>query len=178
MKTLWTNIIDSFNVETRNFIGISDIIEVFLDISIPLFCYNNCRIKTSHSNRCSRGKIPCQRPNPRAKTWDKIWMTSLNPNYDTIPISFPQNAQKSAKNPRLLTIPGAIWFCRSSQCTHSPLWMHRPVAKECRLITSQYPIVDRFICSYTLLLVSRPTPLIESASVRYEFTLFKTVFTE
>ena len=49
----------------------------------------------------------------------------------------------SAKNPRLLTIIGAIWFCRYRQCTPSQLWMHAPVAKERRLMTSQYPIFDR-----------------------------------
>ena len=32
-------------------------------------------------------------------------------------------------NPRLLTIAGAIWFCRYRQCTPSQLWMHAPVAK-------------------------------------------------
>ena len=54
----------------------------------------------------------------------------------------------SAKNPRLLTVTGAIWFCRYRQCTHPPppppqLWMHPPVAKKRRLMTSQYPIFDR-----------------------------------
>ena len=49
----------------------------------------------------------------------------------------------SAKNPPLLTITGAIWFCRHRQCTPSQLWMHAPVAKERRLMTSQYPIFDR-----------------------------------
>ena len=49
----------------------------------------------------------------------------------------------SAKNPHLLTIVGAIWFCRSRQWTPSPPCMCAPVAKECRLMTSQYPIVDR-----------------------------------
>ena len=49
----------------------------------------------------------------------------------------------SAKNPRLLTIAGTIWFCRYRQCTPSQLWMHAPVAKERRLMTSQYPISDR-----------------------------------
>ena len=29
----------------------------------------------------------------------------------------------SAKNPRLLTITGAIWFCRYRQCTSSQLWI-------------------------------------------------------
>ena len=73
--------------------------------------YVVCRIKTGHSNLVScfgprmrvlakvfyrgesRGKIPCQRPNPRAKTRYKIWMTGLNPNYDTIPIPSLQNSQ-------------------------------------------------------------------------------------
>ena len=49
----------------------------------------------------------------------------------------------SAKNSRLLTITDAIWFCRYRQCTPSQLWMHAPVAKERRLMTSQYPIFDR-----------------------------------
>ena len=74
-----------------------------------------CRIKTGHSNLVScfgprmralskvfyrgesRGKISCQRPNPRAKTWHKIWMTGLNPNYDTIPIPSLQNSQNKCK---------------------------------------------------------------------------------
>ena len=49
----------------------------------------------------------------------------------------------SAKNPRLLTIAGAIGFCRYHRCTPSQLWMHAPVAKERWLMTSQYPIFDR-----------------------------------
>ena len=48
-----------------------------------------------------------------------------------------------AKNPPLLTIAGAIWFCRYRHCTPSQLWMHAPVAKERQLMTSQYPIFDR-----------------------------------
>ena len=49
----------------------------------------------------------------------------------------------SAKNPRLFTIAGAIWFCRYRQCTPSRLWVHAPVAKEHRFMTSQYHIFDR-----------------------------------
>ena len=49
----------------------------------------------------------------------------------------------SAKNPRLLTITGAIGFCRYRQCTPSQLWMHAPDAKERRLMTSQYTIFNR-----------------------------------
>ena len=74
-----------------------------------------CRTKTGHSNLVSccgprmralakvfyrgesRGKIPWQRPNPRAKTWHKIWMTGLNPNYDTIPIPSLQNSQNKCQ---------------------------------------------------------------------------------
>ena len=48
----------------------------------------------------------------------------------------------SAKNPRLLTITGAIWFCRYHQCTPYQLSMNPPVAKGRRLITSRYPIFD------------------------------------
>ena len=47
------------------------------------------------------------------------------------------------KKPRLLTIAGAIWFCRYRQCTPSQLWTHATVAKERRLMTSQYPIFVR-----------------------------------
>ena len=65
-----------------------------------------CRIKTGHSNLVScfgprmralakvfyrgesRGKIPCQRPNPRA---------GLNPNYDTISIPSLQNSQNKCQ---------------------------------------------------------------------------------
>ena len=49
----------------------------------------------------------------------------------------------SAKNRCLLTITGAIWFCRYRQCMPSQLWMHPPVAKERGLMTSQFPIFDR-----------------------------------
>ena len=45
----------------------------------------------------SRGKIPCQGQNPRAKTWLKIWMTGLNPNYDTKPIPSLQNSQNKCQ---------------------------------------------------------------------------------
>ena len=85
---------------------------------IVLYCivlYCICRIKTGHSNpeSCfgprmralakvfyrgeSRGKIPCQRPNPRAKTWHKIWMTGLNPNYDTTAIHSLKNSQNKCQ---------------------------------------------------------------------------------
>ena len=74
-----------------------------------------CRIKTGHSNLVScfglrmralakvfyqgksRGKIPCQRSNSRAKTWHKIWMTGLNPNCDTTPIPSLQNSQNNGQ---------------------------------------------------------------------------------
>ena len=58
--------------------------------------------------------------------------------------SLPLKTHKTnAPNPRLLTIAGAIWFCRYRRCTPSRLWMHAPVAKEHRLMTSQYNIFDR-----------------------------------
>ena len=74
-----------------------------------------CKIKTGHSNLVScfgprmralakafyrgesRGEIPCQRPNPRGKTWHKIWMTGLNPNFDTTPIPSLQNSQNKCQ---------------------------------------------------------------------------------
>ena len=75
----------------------------------------NCEIKTGHLNLVScfgprmralvkafcrgesRDKIPCQRLNPRAKTWHKVWMTGLNLNYDTIPIPSLQNSQNKCQ---------------------------------------------------------------------------------
>ena len=120
-----------------------------------------CRIKTGHSNLVScfgprmralakvfyrgerRGKIPCQRPNLRAKTWHKIWMTGLNPNMTRYPFLPFKTHKTSVKNPCLLMIAGAIWLCRYRQCTPSQLWMHAPVVKGRRLMTSQYPIFDR-----------------------------------
>ena len=70
------------------------------------------------------------------------WLVSIliMTRYPCLPF---KNHKTSAKTPRFLTIAGAIWLCRSRQCTPSPLWMHAPVAKERRLMTSQYPIVDR-----------------------------------
>ena len=61
--------------------------------------------------------------------------------YPFLPLKKPH--QISVKNPRLLTIAGAIWFCRYRHCTPSQLWMHAPVAKERQLMTSQYHIFDR-----------------------------------
>ena len=125
-----------------------------------------CRIKTGHSNLVScfgprmralaklfyrgesRGKIPCQRPNPRAKHDTRFeWPVSIliMTRHPFLPF---KTHKTSAKNPRLLTITGAIWFCRYCRCTPPPpptpqqLWMHAPVAKERRLMTSQYPIFD------------------------------------
>ena len=105
-----------------------------------------CRIKTGHSNLVScfgprmralvkvlcrgesRGKIPCQRPNPRAKTWHKIWMTGLHPNYDTIPIPSLQNSQnvpKKSQIPRYLRSPAPFNYAVTTsarppnfKCTH------------------------------------------------------------
>ena len=77
--------------------------------------YVTCRIKTGHSNLMScfgprmralaryftsaftSVKYLSQHPHPRAKTWHKIWMTSLNPNYDTIPIPSLQNSQNKCQ---------------------------------------------------------------------------------
>ena len=48
----------------------------------------------------------------------------------------------SAKNPRLLMINGAIWFCHHRHSAPSQFWMHAPVAKERPLMTSQYHVFD------------------------------------
>ena len=42
-------------------------------------------------------KYLSQHPHPRAKTWHKIWMTGLNPNYDTIPIPSLQKSQNKGQ---------------------------------------------------------------------------------
>ena len=110
-----------------------------------------CRIKTGHSNLVS-----CFGPRMRALAKVFYQGESRGPKHDTRfewPVSIlimtrypflPFKTHKtSAKNPCLLTIAGAIWFCRYRQCTPSQLWMHAPVAKERRLMTSQYPIFDR-----------------------------------
>ena len=136
----------------------------------------NCRIKTGHSNLVScfgprmralakvfhrgenRGKIPCQRPNPRAKTWHKIWMTGLNPVDD--PHSFPSKLTKQ--------VPKILVYLRSPvpfdsavtvsarppnfECTHlllrSANWWRRNILfsiawtvwihTECKLSTDNY----------------------------------------
>ena len=82
---------------------------------IALFMFVNCRIKTGYSNLVScfgprirmlaryftsafaSVKYLSQRPHPRAKTWHKIWMTGLNPNYDTTPIHSLQNSQNKCQ---------------------------------------------------------------------------------
>ena len=96
---------------------------------------------------------------PRMRVLATIFYRSeaiLGPKHDTRfewPVSIPIMTRypflpfkihiTSAKNPHLLTIVGAILFCRPRQWTSSPPWIYAPVAKECRLMTSQYPIVDR-----------------------------------
>ena len=117
-----------------------------------------CRIKTGHSNLVS-----CFGPRMRAlakafyrgesRGTYRASARIRGPKHDTRfewPVSIlimtrypflPFKTHKtSAKNPRLLPIAGAIWFCRYHQCTPSQLRMHAPVAKERRLMTSQYPI--------------------------------------
>ena len=129
------------------------------------FLYLVCRIKTSHSNLVScfcprmralaevfyrgesRVKIPRQRPNPRAKKQHKIWMTGLNPNYDTIPIPSLQNSQNECKNSRLLTIAAVPFVSAVTasarppnfECTHLLLrsadwWRHNILFSSARTI--------------------------------------------
>ena len=67
-------------------------------------------------------------------------MTGLNPNYDTIPIPSLQNSQK--KMPKILVyLRSPVPFDSAVPASAYP--PHAPVAKERRLMTSQYPIIDR-----------------------------------
>ena len=130
-----------------------------------------CRIKTGHSNLVSCfgprmralakvfyqgeswGKILCQRPNPRDKTWHKIWMTGLNINYDTIPIPSLQNSQNKCQKSSF-TYDRGRHFTPSArppnfECTHLLLrstdwWCHNIlfsiartiwILNECKLST-------------------------------------------
>ena len=119
---------------------------------------NICRIKTGHSNlvscfggrwlRCfNRGKGQVKHrasAQIRGPKHDRRfeWPVSIliMTRYPFLPF---KTHKTSVKNPRLLAIAGAIWFCRSHQCTFSPRSMHALVAKERRLMTSQYPVIDR-----------------------------------
>ena len=121
--------------------------------NVTLQCYN-CRIKTGHSNLVpcfgpgmralakvfyrgeSRGKIPCRRPNPRAKTWHKIWMTGLNPNYDTTPIPSLQNSQNKCQKNSFTYDHRRHLIPPFPPVPPPQLWMHAPVAKERRLMTT------------------------------------------
>ena len=124
-----------------------------------------CRIKTSHSNLVTShsnvsargwGRWPKYFTEAKAEVKYRASARIRGPKHDTRfewPVSIlimtrhpflPFETHKtSAKNPRLFTIAGAISFCRYRQCKPSQLWMHAPVAKERRLMTSQYPIFDR-----------------------------------
>ena len=119
-----------------------------------LTIWNTCRIKTGHSNLGS-----CFGPRIRVLAWYfteakagvkyRASARIRGPKHDTRfewPVSILIMIRcpfQSAKNPRVLTIASAMWFCRYPQSTPSQLWMHAPVAKERRLMTSQYPIFDR-----------------------------------
>ena len=123
-----------------------------------LFCARwgkiTCKIKTGHSNLVS-----CFGPRMRALAKvlyrgeaEVEYCASARirgPKHDTrfewpvsilimtrYPFLLFKTHKTSAKNPRLLTIAGAIWFCRYRLCTTPPpqLWMHAPVAKERRLM--------------------------------------------
>ena len=45
-----------------------------------------------------------QRPNPRAKTWHKIWMTGLNPNYNPNSLNPAPNSKILRENSVNLTV--------------------------------------------------------------------------
>ena len=107
-------------------------------ISHHSIAYHNFNIKTGHSNLVScfgsrmralakvfyRGEAEVKY-RASARIWRFEWPVSI-----LIMTWYPVLLFKT------------VWFCRSRQCTPSPLWMHRPVAKARRLMTSQYRIND------------------------------------
>ena len=101
--------------------------------------YDTIQYKTEQYNTI---KYLSQRPHPRAKTWHKIWMIGLHPNHDTIPILSLQNSQSKCQKSLSTYDHRRHLILALPQVHPSPLWMHAPVAKEHRLMTSQYPIFD------------------------------------
>ena len=99
----------------------------------------------------TEAKAESQRPNSRAKTWHKIWMTGLNPNYDTIPIPSLQSSQNKCQNPRSpAPFDSAVTASAhppNVECTHLLLrsadwWRHNILFSiafsECKLSTDNY----------------------------------------
>ena len=157
---------------------------------MPPFTYKNCRIKTGHSNLVS-----CFGPRMRALA--KVFYRGQTevkyraiarirgPKHDTRfkwPVSIlimsrypflPFKTHKiSAKNPRLLTMAGAIWFCRYAsarppnfECTHLLLrsadWWRRNILfsiaqtiwifSECKLSTDNYVNYQDVYYAYILI---------------------------
>ena len=109
-------------------------------------------------SRRSRGKIPCQCPNPRAKTWHKIWMTGLNPNYGKLPIPSPPNSlnkcQKSSfpyDRRRYLIVPFPPGHPPHFECTQLLLWSadwwrHNIADRTGNLNPQWMPVVKGWLC--------------------------------
>ena len=52
----------------------------------------------------SRGKMTCQRPSLRAETSTKIWMSGLNPNYNTTPLHSARNSRIYRRNSERISL--------------------------------------------------------------------------
>ena len=72
----------------------------------------------------SRGKMTCQCPSLRAETSTKIWMSGLNPNYNTTRPNSGLNLRNCCRNVRagesLLSFATPSWLCRSHPREHPP----------------------------------------------------------
>ena len=102
VRDVWRQQFSVLSEKTNNISVVSSHFHLYLRISalrLPTVCFGprmKALAKVFYRGE-SRGKIPCQRPNPRAKTWHKIWMTGLNPNNDTTPIPSLQNSQNKCQ---------------------------------------------------------------------------------
>ena len=98
--------------------------------------YFVCRIKTGHpflvgvsARRRGRwqshlSKMTCQRPSLMAETSTKIWMTGLNPNYNTTCPNSALNFRKCRRNDTVYYSDGIAWFTADYVCVrhHPMLW--------------------------------------------------------
>ena len=80
---------------------------------INVHSYHTYRIKTEHPflvevsarRRGYRlGKMTCQRPSLRAETSTKIWMSGLNPNYNTTPLHSARNSRIYRRNSERISL--------------------------------------------------------------------------
>ena len=83
-----------YHLQVGLFVGLSPVIQILCHVLARgwgrwLWYFTEAKAEVKYLS---------QRPNPSAKTWHKIWMTGLNPNYDTH--SFPLKLTKQV--PKIL----------------------------------------------------------------------------